>query len=29
LAKFLNLSNPLELCSNHFPSQLCWPGGYQ
>ncbi len=27
LAKFLCLSNPLELCSDHFSHQLCWPGG--
>jgi len=20
-------SNPLELCSDHFPDRLCWPGG--
>ncbi len=25
--KFLNLSNPSELCSDHFPGWLCWPGG--
>jgi hypothetical protein len=23
LVKFSSLSNPIELCSNHFPSQLC------
>ncbi len=27
LVKFLSLSNPLELCSDHFPGWLCWLGG--
>jgi hypothetical protein len=27
LAKFLSLSNPLELCSHHFPSRLHRSGG--
>jgi hypothetical protein len=27
LVKFLSLSNSLELCSDHFPSWLCRPGG--
>jgi hypothetical protein len=25
--KFLSLSNSSELSSDHFPCQLCWPGG--
>ncbi len=27
LIKFLSLSNPLELCSDCFPSRLCQRGG--
>jgi hypothetical protein len=26
LVKFLSLSNPLKLCSDHFSGQLCQPG---
>jgi hypothetical protein len=25
--KFLSLSNPLQLCSDHFSDRLCEPGG--
>jgi hypothetical protein len=27
LVEFLSWSNPLELCSDHFPGWLCWPEG--
>ncbi len=27
LDEFLNLPNPFELCSDHFPGRLCQPGG--
>ncbi len=27
LVKLSSLSNPLELCSDHFSGQLCWSGG--
>jgi hypothetical protein len=26
LVKFLSLSKPLKLCSDHFPHWLCQPG---
>jgi hypothetical protein len=26
LVEFLSLSNPLEICSDHFPGSLCQPG---
>jgi hypothetical protein len=27
LVEYLSLSNPLDLCSHHFPARLCQPGG--